>query len=276
MAYTKKFKKGLKSLPKKAYKKVYGSRTIPQALSSTGKVARDVLALTKTVGMLASRLNVEKKLVDRDVATTGVGQVNVNAEGSIALDVTPIISQGVGEANRVGNSLKLTGLSFPMSFTQEGSCLGDRLLRVSLYKVTSSDNGVTPQECYNQLYDVNPLTGIKDFNAPKAYRNAKTDGIKHIRTQMVMVKSTNSGNSDSAIGITERQVRNIRFNVKLQDLLRYNSNSDTLPTGTRYFLIIQCNAGNVGATASTRDVAVTSPATGITARIAQRSWYVDN
>lgn len=276
MAYTKKFKKGLKSLPKKAYKKVYGSRTIPQALSSTGKVARDVLALTKTVGMLASRLNVEKKLVDRDVMTSGVGLVNVNTEGSIKVDVTPIIGQGVTESTRTGNSLKLTGLSFPMSFTQEGSCLGDRMLRISLYKVTSSDNGVTPQECYDQLYDINPLTGIKDFNASKAYRNAKTDGIKHIRTQTVMVKSTSSGNSDSAIGITERQVRNVRFNVKLNDLLRYNANADTLPSGTRYFLIIQCNAGNVGATNSTRDVAVTAPATGITARISQRTWYVDN
>lgn len=267
------FKKNYMKMKKKAF----GAKGVRGRYDPTRAGAKSLLNMYKDIQMVKARLNVEKKLIDRDVVTGSVGNVNNNAEGSMKLDVTPIISQGVGEANRVGNSLKLTGMSFPMALTQQSKTLGDRLVRISLYKVTSADDGVTAGETYNQLYDINPLTGIKDFNASKAYRSAKTDGITLVRSQTVKIASTNSQNSDSSLGNTELQVRNVRFSVKLQDLLRYDSNAQTLPSGTRYFLILQCNAGNVHPSAvSTRDVAVTAANTGITARIAQRIWYVDN
>jgi len=265
---------------KSPYRRVYGSRNAGQAIGSTYRtargVAKDVASLMKDMSALKKRQNNEKKLIDKDVVTGNIGNVNQNAEGSMKLDVTPIIAQGITESTRVGNSLKLTGMVFPMSFTQMLNCQADRMVRISLYKVTSADDGVTPGECYNQLYDINPLTGLRDFNSSKAYRNAKTDGIKLIRSTTIKVPVSQAGNSDSAQGSSELQVRNVRFSVKLQDLLRYNSNAQTTPSGTRYFLIIQCNAGNSSATASTKDVAVTTGNSGIVARIAQRIWYVDN
>uniref|UniRef100_UPI0040479DFA hypothetical protein n=1 Tax=Shewanella sp. TaxID=50422 RepID=UPI0040479DFA len=243
MAYTRKFKKGLKSLPKKAYKKVYGSRTIPQAISSTGKVARDVLALSKTVGMIASRLNVEKKTQSVDVISAQVGQVNNNIDGNLLLDVTPAIIQRVDSNQRIGNSLKLTGMNFPIQFSGQPNTGGNRRLRVHLFKVLSADNGVTAQEAFNDYYDINPLNGLRDMNAPRKYRTAKQDGIKLLRTKYYNLKAPQY----SLAGDVDRQSISVNFAIKMDEVLRYDSSANTSPDGTRYFLVIQCEAGNYGA-----------------------------
>lgn len=262
----------VKNVARKAEKKVFGSGGAKRRYGiGKGKGGFNFKNVLKDIESIKGMLNVEKKLVDRDVVTGAVGLVTGNAEGSMKLDVTPFIGQGVGESNRVGNSIKLTGMSFPMTFTQQGSTGGDRKLRVSLYKISSADDGVTPAEVHTQLYDINPITGLRDYNSPKNYRNSKTDGIKHVRTMNYFLKAPQN------LGSTEKNVQNVRFNVKLQDLLRYNSNAQTLPTGTRYILIIIGNAGNASpSVASTIDTAIGQVNTGVETRVAQRIWYVDN
>lgn len=266
------FKKNMKSLPKKAYKKIYGSRKFPQAVAATGKVARDVLALTKTVGMLASRLNVEKKNQSVDVITAQVGQVFGNSTGNLLTDITPVIGQGTDSNQRIGNSLKLTGMNFPIQFSSQSGCYNSRRIRVELFRVLDADNSVSAATMFNDYYDVNPLNGLRDINSPRKYATQKQNGIKCIRRQYYTLKSP----STAVSGTGEYSTLSVNFSVKLEDILRYDSSGNTSPDGTKYFLAFTCDAGNASSTASTADVPVTNALTGVDVRLCQKYWWVDN
>ena len=79
-------------------------------------------------------------------------------------------------------------MTLPMSFAQQEKCLGDRKIRCTLLKVMAADNGVSGDEAVQNVWDTNPLTGLRDFNCPRAYRSRKTDGISIIRSQVILVK----------------------------------------------------------------------------------------
>ena len=267
------FGKSAKRTYFKLKKKAYGSKGVKGRYIRPGAVT-GLQNLAKDVAMIKSRLNVEKKQKLRDVITQNFGQVNANADGALAMDVTPIISQGTGGDARVGNSLKLTGLTFPMSMTQMTNNRGDRQIRVTLLRVKAADNGVTAAEAFEQVWDANPLTTVRDFNAPRAFRNSSNDGIAVIRFKTYYLKAPSviQGTGDTD---TERMVKSCRFSVKLDDILRYESGSDTYPQGIRYVLVFQCNAGNSGSTSSL-DVPIQNGSTGVALRLGQRSWWVDN
>lgn len=259
---------------KKAYKKVYGSRKYPAAIKKTGEVAKDIAGLTASVGMIMARLNVEKNYVDSDVVTRSTAQVQVNGDGSTVTDLLPAISQGDGQGDRHGNSIKATGISCQLQFSSMANTQGARKIRVSLLKVKSADNGVTEQEAFQHYYDVNPLSGVRDYNCPINYRSGAHDGITCLRSSTYTLKAPTvmSGNIDNEAGILTT-----KFNVKLNDVLRYDADGDTLPTGIRYVLCVQLDSGNSdGSTASTQDVPIKVVNSGADARISTRFWYVDN
>ena len=264
----------VKRYTKKAYKKVYGSRKIPGAIKKTGEVAKDIAGLTASVAMIMGRLNVEKNYVDTDVVTRATGQVEGNGDGATVQDLLPAISQGDGQGNRHGNSIKATGISCQLQFASMANTQGARKIRVSLLKVRSADNNVTQQEAFQHYFDVNPLSGVRDYNCPRNYRSGTHDGITCVRSQTYYLKAPTvlSGNVDNEAGILTT-----KFNVKLNDVLRYDVNGDTLPTGMKYVLCVQMDAGNnSGGSASTLDVPIKVVNSGADCRISTRFWYVDN
>ena len=259
----------------KAKRKAYGKRGVTGRYYRVGAV-QGLQNLAKDVAMIKSRLNVEKKHIDTDVASFTLGQTNGLADGAHYFEVTPLISQGTEGGQRIGQSLKLTGMTFPMSFTQQTSCKGDRKVKITLVRVMSADGGVTAEEAFNTFYDVNPLTGVRDYNAPKAYRNGTHDGITHLATKVITVKGPQLSQGAS-LDDTERNVSNCRLSLKLQQIFRYFQNGDNIPEGIKYYMFFQCNAGNKSASVtSTQDVAVTETNSGVIARLGQRSWWVDN
>ncbi len=271
------FGKSAKKYYMKAKKKAYGSRGVKGRYYRV-RATQGLHNLAKGIDMMKSRLNVEKKNKNADVVTSSIGQANHNADGIRVWDVTPSIANGTLGNERVGNSLKLTGMSLPLQFTQQVSCFGDRKVRCTLLKVLSADNGVSGTEAVEDFWDTNPLTGLRDFHAPRAYRNAGTDGIKAIRSVTIHVPAVKTDNATSGtVDNTEVNPKNYIFNVKLQDLLRYSSSSSATPDGVRYYFVIQVDSGNYSASNSTSlDIPITTNSTGLVARIAQRAWYVDN
>lgn len=268
MAWTKKIKK----IPKKAYKKVYGSRKFPQAVSATGKVAKDVASLAASVGMIMSRLNVEKKSNSVDVYTWKTGQVSGTATtGFFAQEVTPTITQGTDSNQRIGNSLKVTGMNFPIQFNSQEQCRSARKLRVMLFRTTNdSYNAFT---LISDYFDNNPLNGLIDMNSPRKYATTKQNGIKLVRSQNYYLKAP----SVSVAGDTDESCLSVNFAVKSQDIFRYNDSTISKPDGIRYFLYIFCDAGNAdGGTPATADIPIKTPASGVDVRVAQKYWYVDN
>ena len=144
-------------------------------------------------------------------------------------------------------------------------------------RVKSADEGVSTSEAFTQVWDTNPLTGVRDYDAPRAYRSAKTDGISVIRTMTCYIKgpALETGSS-GAIGNREMNVKNIKVNLKLEDILRFATAGDAFPDGLRYYLVIQCDAGNRAGSNSTLDVPITDHSSGLQVRVAQRNWWVDN
>ena len=263
----------------KAKKKAYGSKGVKGRYIRPG-FTKGMGNLIKDVEMIKSRLNVEKKHKELDVNTFAIGQVSADADGSSVQDITPVISRGTDYDERVGNSLKLTGMTFPVSFTQQNNCLGDRKVRVSLLRVCASDNGVSGQEALEQVWEVNRLvgSGVRDYNAPRRYRNSKNDGITVVRSKTFYIKGPQLDNGSLGVDSQERNTLTTRFNVKLDDILRFDETvSATLPNGVKYYLVFQCDAGNRnGGTVSTLDVPVVAASSGLTVRLGQRFWYVDN
>lgn len=269
---------GWKSTGREIERKVFGKGGAKRRYGiGKGKGGFKFAKLAADLEMVKSRLNVEKKHKDRDVITYPVGQVNNNTDGALAMDITPVISQGTDSDERVGNSLKLTGISLPMSLTQMIENRGDRRVRITLLRVKAADNGVSAQEALEQVWDVNPLTGLRDFNAPRAFRNSKNDGISVLRSMTCYIPAPAAASAEGNAVDTECMVKNLRFSVKLQDILRFEQSSDTYPQGIRYVIVFQANAGNVNSsTNSTLDVPVTFKSTGLTLRLSQRNWWVDN
>jgi hypothetical protein len=283
MAYQKQYRKKSpfkKTAPVGKFMKTTAKYTA-KGLTTAGKIAslsRDIALLKGAHALVKSGLNVEKKYKDRDVVDGHFGQVNVNANGIYMVDVTPDISQGLDSDNRIGNSIKLTGMSFPIQFTGSLHTVSARKIKVMLVKVNSADNGVTETEAINDLYDVNPINGIIDMNSPRAYRSHKHDGVKVIRSKTYTLKALNHtlvGNDDNTDQL-EASSFMAKFNVKLNEIMRYNAGTDTKPDGCRYYMYFLTDKGNVGGSNSTLDVPITVTQSGVQFRLAQRSWWVDN
>ncbi len=280
------YKKSTKGTPRNTFYNKY-KKTAPRIVRKTIKttatlasLARDVMIMKGLTSSVMAGLNVEKKYLDKDVFTGSFGQVNFNNDGIYKIDVTPSMAQGLGSANRIGNSIKLTGMSFPFQFSGESQTLTARKIKVMLFCVSSADNGVTATEAIEDYFDVNPLNGIVDYNSPKAYRSHKHDGIKLIRQKVYSLPAPQlnvSGFSGDNLDDVEQAGFSTKFNVKLNDILRFNANGDSVPDGTRYYLYFFSDKGNCSATtASTKDVPVLKANTGVRVRCGQRSWWVDN
>lgn len=268
----RKFKKFVKGAGNVAYKSI-------KAGANLASLARDVKMLQLATQGIKLGLNTEKKYVDRDVFTGTFGQVNINANGIFMVDITPTMAQGLGSANRIGNSVKLTGISLPVQFSGEIGTVSARKIKMMLFRVSSADNGVTLTEAIEDYYDPNILNGVIDMNSQRAYRTHKHDGIKLIRSKtynLPAVPTTLIGDDDN-VGDQEQSGFSTKFNVKLNDVIRFNANADSLPDGTRYYLYFFADKGNCSNTSSsTLDVPITSGQTGVRFRLGQRSWYVDN
>lgn len=281
MAYKKTYKKSpfKKTAPVGKFMKTTAKYT-GKGLTTAGKIAalsRDIALIKGMASVGIKGLNAEKKYKDRDVVNGHVGQVNNNVDGIYKVDVTPDVSQGLDSDERIGNSLKLTGMSFPLQFTGSSLCLSARRIKVMLFRVSSADNGVTETEAIEDYYDTNPINGIVDMNSPRAYRTHRHDGIKLIRSKVYRLPAVkDTGYAGAGAEPLEASSFMAKFNVKLNDIMRYNSSSDTKPDGCRYYLYIFCDKGNVGTSTSTLDVPITPINTGVAFKLGQRSWWIDN
>lgn len=285
MAYKKSYKK------KSPFKKTApigrfikkAPRYASKGLTTAGKVAalsRDIAILRGLTSSVMAGLNVEKKFIDKDVITSAVGQTYGGLAGWVGHDITPQIAQGVGQQQRVGNSIKLTGMSFPIQFTGQPGCMAGRKLKVMLFRVYDGNNNMTVTDVIHDYLDANPLNGLRDMGSPRAYRNGKHDGIKLVRSKVYTLKAptiVEGGANPTSLDNYEKSGFTCKFNVKLNEIVRYSTNADDTPDGCRYFLFILCDKGNHHLTVnSTQDVPVPESNTGVSYRMSQRSWWVDN
>lgn len=272
---------------KSPFRRVFGSRSAGQAIGATYRTfrgpARDIAKLYAEVRGIKSRQNVEKKHYERLLTGTSgsegydVGQVSSNSDGIQALDVTPAIAQGIQHDQRVGNSLKMTGIAFKYQAVGNLNQQARVKLKFTLAKVSSPDiASVSVTEVMNMIWDENPLTNVRDTNAPLNYSTLKQNGIKIVRTHTCYVNSPDVASSVQAGGAKGHKTG--QFAVSLQDVIRFINASATTPEGHKYFLFIQSDNGNASqSTDSTKtDIPVTLKGTGAHVRLHARYWWVDN
>jgi len=253
--YRKYKKGGIRKVAKYGAKRVYKRY-------AKGGIARVV----SDVARLKALVNVEKKYIDQGYDNV-VGQCNGNALATTALDITPILTQGVGVNQRTGQSIKLTSMTCYIAVNMQSAQTVPCKIRFEMWKIignpqTSLTNVIT--ECY----DANPITTIVDYLSvrdPNFYSDFKRIGSKTI----TFPGAEYAGN-------TLRQ-KTIRFNIKLNHHVRYNGATTTLTDG-QMVLMAFAEAGNVSTTtvSTLPFVYGTGINTGFNYQLSNRYYYVDN
>lgn len=245
----------------------YGRRGLRARKNSLSKLAKDVM-------MIKSSLNTEKKYLDMDEtpSISKVGQCNNNSGGNVSLFVTPALPQGDGQGQRVGNSIKATGLVFKLNMMKQLNARGAR--RIKMYCVRSQDPTTPSNDIITQILDTNPMSGLRDYHSNLDYTQFKDGRFKIIGTKTCYLPQ-DSG--DSTHQEFERQTKALTFAIKLNEVLRFKFDNDNLPANVRYHLIIVADNGNAGtSTSQLNDIFVTNANSGVEVKCSSRFWYVDN
>lgn len=250
----------------KRYNMSYGRRGLRMGKNSLSKIAKDVM-------MLKASLNTEKKFVDIYELDNSVGQVRGNGDGALNFEATPPIAQGVEEANRVGNSIKATGLVLKFSMLKQALAEGTR--RVRIYVVRSTDPSLSSNDIHFKMLDTNPFVPVRDYNSNLDYTEFK-DGALRVIAKKDIYFGQNGG--DSQINPQDQMSKSITLPVKLNDVLRYGTNASTFPENVKYHVIMVADNGNadVSTPSSILGAYVTAANSGIRVKCHSRMWYVDN
>lgn len=276
--FTRKYRKvfGHKS----PYRRVYGSRSAGQAIGTTYRTFKregiTPSGLARELAKVKRSLNVEKKHKDTNpIAFVGLGQVFNDADGAQVHDITPAIPQGTDGDERTGNSCKLTGFALKYQMVGQQHCRTKRRVQIMLVKARDAwaDGGTSPSSILPALFDENPLTGVRDLNAPRNYSSMKHHGLSVLRTKTVYL-----GAQDVAVTTTSADAAHCTgsFTAAMQDVLRFDGSADNSPQHVKYFIVLRTDVGNSGASASTLPVPVTAQDSGVTFRSTLRTWWVDN
>jgi len=251
----------------KRYGVSYGRRGVKMGTQSIAKMARDLALVKKS-------LNVEKKFVDTlEEGAGSVGQVNDNFSGQSVVEITPFITQGVAESQRVGNSIKATGMVIKFSMIKQESAAGPR--RMKIFIVRSLDPSLNANDIYGKLLDFNQFSGLKDYHSNLDYTQLKDGRMKIIAQRNVYM----SEDSQDAITnpTSERQTKALTIALKFNEVLRFASNSDAQPENVRYHMVMVADNGNKGfATSALVGIYVPQAQSGINYKMSTRMWYVDN
>lgn len=292
MAYLsrRRFRRGYRRVfgHKSPYRRVFGSRNAGQAIGVSYRTAlgpaRDIAKLAAEIRGIKQRQNVEKKHYEAVLTGTGdeayeVGQVDADAEGTQNIDITPSISQGIAHNQRVGNSLKLTGIALKYQIHGMDNLHAPLKVKFTLVKVSSPDiAAVSTNEVRSMIWDTNPLTGVRDTNAPLNYATLKQNGIKIIRTHTCRLPAAPIDTSAISNDNQYKAHKTGLFSIAMQDIVRFASASATVPEGHKYYLFVQCDTGNKNpSTSSTKtDIPVVNHSTGASLRLHAKYWWVDN
>lgn len=131
------------------------------------KPKRKTTSLARKVNALARRLPVpEKKYVNFGTVDYRIGQRDgVGFDGVDVNDMTPIIVQGTNYFQRIGNMVKPTGMYVRFNATQQVNTVNTIQYNISIYRVLGLPQ--TGPEVLTGVFDTDPITGFRDYNAPR-------------------------------------------------------------------------------------------------------------
>lgn len=226
--YGKKVEKGVK--------KVLGSKRYNNYKSGLGQLMSDVKLLKKVI-------NAEKKTFTQTSTSGSIGQVNGNGSGHYLFDLTPVIAQGTGYQNRVGNSVKWCSGHLQFLFQAQSAVVKPIYMEIHLVRVNgqpfSTMSDVMGKYITNNAF-VNDQT-IYDTNSPR-----ETDYFKNF-TVIRKIKTTFTPQFSG-----ERVTKELNVGFKLNEHhIKWSADTATVSEGQIFLLILLNNGNSSGATANT-------------------------
>lgn len=175
MAFTQKAKK-LYNKSKKP------SRSFYKATGLVNPMKKNNLSMTriiKDLNMLKKVINAEKQNAEIGVTTEyPLAQYNgVSASGGQLINIMPVISQGVGEDNRKGDSLKICSWVYKLQIYNNGNLTiaGCNYTFYILRQPTNpvSATGVMTSDYATQFLEANTFSGVIDTLSNRNYQHYK-------------------------------------------------------------------------------------------------------
>lgn len=257
----KKYAKKAGRAVKRAVKKRY--------VTKTGKGLR-MNQIVKDVNYLKSVLNPEKKIWQQSQTDVLVGQCNINASAHYVFDITPKPSQGITDATRNGNSIKVSSGYFRLQMQAENTSSGHPLkFRVMIVKVIGAP--VASASLVTEMFKPNPFVSngtIYDFHSDR-----REDTFK--RFQVLRTKYVTIGQNAHTGQVMHS---NLKFGMKYRSHhVKFSSNATTDVSDGQLYIVVFADAGNINGTVSTlTGTAITGGNTGARLCGEYTQWYYDN
>lgn len=262
MVYAKKYVRKAKRYAKKRYiRKGSGYKTGVRF----NKVLQDIK-------LIKNALNTEKKYAEKQEVFS-VAQVIGNDSGHHALNLLPNIGNGTsGIGQRVGNSIKITGISVKFQCkTQEADFrVAEGKFRFIIFE--DKDNVRSSRDGLEEMYDNNQISGLLDYNSE---RNLAT--FKNFRIFCNKTFKIPDGNDAVGGNTLQPTFFSRHFALKMNHHVKYEPGTTNQLSGRLHYAII-FDHGNYSDTvvSSNENIPITAINTGYKINLVVRTWYVDN
>jgi len=228
--------------------------------------------LSQDIRLIKSSLNTEKKYADQQTVFS-CAQVNGNSFGGMANWVTPAITPGTsGIAERVGNSIKLTGLAikFQLMATDPNFRVSHGKFRFIIFEAL--DHDVTAIEALEDLLENNQITGLRDYNSERDLQQ-----FKNFRIYCNKRFSIPNGNESGNAQYHQPTFMSRSFAMKMNHHIKYQHGTANQVSGKLFFAVLFDHGNQSSVTTSTNtNIPITDVDTGYKMNLVIRNWYVDN
>lgn len=227
MVYDKYIKKASRFAKKKT-KERYQTKTGGVRIN---QVLKDVAALKKMI-------NAEKQNAETRVTTEfDLAQFNATSGGWRAIDILPTISQGFGEDNRKGDSLKIASWVLQLQVYNNGALsLTDYEYKFLVVTQPTNPVGLTGAgNIVSNMFEPNSFSGIQDYYSNRNYQHYKDFKILGIVKGKLRAQDNSTSNSSTSKQHT--LARKADFHI------RYDKGTNT-PLNNPITLIALCDDGD--------------------------------
>ena len=179
--------------------------------------------MAKDLANLKKMINAEKQNVE-SVSTTeyNLAQYNgVSSNGGRVIDIMPIVSQGVSEDQRKGDSLKVCSWCLKLQVYNNGNLTlsGNNY---KFYVLRQPTNPVPTTNTFAQFLETNPFSGVSDYYSSRNYEHFKDWVVMATCSGKLKANESgdaNQGSKTNVHTVARKQEFHIRYDKGTTDII---------------------------------------------------------
>lgn len=228
---------------------------------------KGVSALARKVNRMMYQMQPEKKQITYLVEDS-VGQLDGNNVGALLIDITPTPSQGTAISQRIGQSIKLSGMFFQGQLIQQSATTDTGYIIIEVWKHKNKEVSIS-NSTLSEIYSVNPFSTTVDA-ASRRNQTYFSDYVC-LRRQKVYVPQDHFGSMS--------RCKNWTMPIKFKNghTIRFD-NVNNVVNG-QLLLVVRSASGNKSPTTATTisaNVPFTAINTGWKYLHSVQNYYTDN